>query len=50
MKRQNQHLRTSKTYRLPPVLAHKIADIAKTNAITESEWVRQVLANATQHF
>ena len=49
MKQQNQHLRTSKTYRLPPVLAHKIADMAKNKAISESEWVRQVLFEATQH-
>jgi hypothetical protein len=48
MQHKNQHLITIKSYRLPPALAHKVALIAKGQMMSESQWVRQVLSQATQ--
>jgi len=45
MKRQNKHLRTSRTYRFSPSLAHSISRTAQSLNLSESEFVRMALAD-----
>jgi hypothetical protein len=46
MKRQNKHLRTTKSFRFSPTQAHSIYAIARSLSLTESEFVRMALLEA----
>jgi len=46
MKRRTKFLRTLKSYRFSPTLAHSLSVTANSLEITESEFVRMVLTDA----
>jgi hypothetical protein len=46
MKKSNKHLRTTKTFRCSPTLAHSVFATARNLNLNESEFVRMVLLDA----
>lgn len=46
--RQNKHLNTMRSYRLPPTLAHSLYVTARSRNLSESEFVRMVLLDAIE--
>ena len=50
MKKTNRHLRTTKSFRFSPTLAHSLYATARMLNMTESEFVRKVLIEALDRF